>query len=303
MEENVQKSNDRKYIIIILILIGIIIFLSINLYLSKQEVKTIIIEKTKVDNEKFSIKSELDVLMIEHKKLNEDYGIINEDLKMKDSIIQNKAKEIEKLLNENHDLRRVKRKLEYLRSIVQGYLTQIDSLQTVNKELVHENKKISSEYSKEKIKTQELSKDKDVLAGKVNIASVLKAYKITLSAVRLRYGGKKEEATEKAKRADKLKVCFTLSENNIIPAGAKTIYIRVAGPDNLVFAESNDDTHSFINQGATLQYSIKKDINYQNKEMDICAYWDKQMDYNPGKYNVTIFADANEIGSAQIILK
>jgi chromosome segregation ATPase len=304
-ENNTQLKNYKRIIIILSIII--LSLISYIIYL-KKDVKIIIqkevIERTKANTERDSLQRVFNNLMEEHKKLNENYGTLTKSLKEKDSIIQKNAKEIQKLLLTEKDLKRVSRKLDYLRNIVQGYLHQIDSLQTANQLLKTENTKIKGDYHKEKSKTEELTKDKEQLTEKVNLASTLKAYKVTCSAIKLKSGGKKEEPVEKAKKTDKIKICFTLSENLLAKSGQKNIYVRIAGPNNEILRKGDSDAYSFINNNnERLQFSIMKQIDYENKAMDICLYWDKIKPFDPGTYNVTIYAEGYQIGTGQFSIK
>jgi len=302
-KQNQTTRKEKIYVIAIIILSFTVIFLLWKIYSVKEKVKIITIEQIKTDRIRDSLKTELDKLMIEHEQLKENYGNLSKDLLIKDSIIQANAKEIKQLLASKVDLKRVQRKLDYLRSITQSYLHQIDSLQTVNKSLVQEIDKTNKAFKKEKEKTEELTKDKQQLAEKVTLASTMKAYKILAMPVKIKSGGKKEETVEKAKRCEKIKICFTLAENKLIIPGEKNIYLRIADPDNVILTTSKDDSNSFLFQGNKLQYSIKKTINYQNKAEDICLYWDKTDNYKPGKYHVNIFFEESEIGETAFELK
>ncbi|MDP4266380.1 MAG: hypothetical protein Q8880_02970 [Bacteroidota bacterium] len=300
--------NTKTYKIIIGILSVIIIILLWMIFSIKRDTKIIIqkevVEKTKANIERDSLTRVFNDLMSEHKKLNQDYGTLSKSLKEKDSIIQKNAREIQKLLASEKDLKRVSKKLDYLRSIVQGYLHQIDSLQASNHALRKENTEIKGEYHKEKNRAEELSKDKEQLTAKVNVASVLKAYKVTCTAIKLKSGGKREDVVEKAKKVDKIKVCFTLSENLLAKSGRKYIYVRIAGPDNYILRKGDSDEYSFLNNNKErMQYSMMKEIDYDNKAMDICMYWDKMKTVLPGTYNISIFADGYQIGTGQFSIK
>ena len=304
--ENTEKKSTTSYKITIGILLLIIAALTWQLITTKIQVKTIIVEKTKEITKATELQSELDVLMAEHEKIKKEYSNLSNKLSEKDKIILDNAAEIQRLIASQGDYRKIKKKLEMLRSYTQGYIHQIDSLFTVNKVLKEENVKIKGDYQKEQDKNVELVKDKDILNTKVSQASVLKAYNISSVGVKTKSGGKKEIDAEKAKRVDKIKVCFTLSENLIIAPGKKTIYVRIARPDNLILTKGSDDIYTFESNGTKLQYSLKQEIDYQNKAQNICMYWekaDKKAEAMTGKYFVTVFADGNQIGESSFQLK
>lgn len=294
-----KSSNTLK--IIVGILIAIIVALAVWLVLTKSNLNTLLTEK---ENQRVELQSELDSLLTEHNSIKEEYGTLSDSLFVKDSIIQANAREIKKLLNTQWEYYKVKKKLRLLQKVAQGYVHQMDSLYRLNKELTNENIKIKREYQLELKKNVELTKVTGELTEKVEEASVLKTYKVTANAIRSRSGGK-ESITDKARRVNKIKICFTLSENAIIPAGNKEIYVRIARPDNKILTKGRGDEYSFIYQGEKLQYSIKKSIDYQNKAMDIRLYWTKRQtqEMTTGLYKVEIFEGDNVIGHAKFSLR
>ena len=301
---NIEKpKNNNSFKVISVILALIIAVLVWQLIITKTKVSTFTIEKEKAEVKNNTLQHALDSLVTEHEKIKKEYGTLSGKLTAKDSIIAAKADEIQQLIASQADYGRIKRKLEYLRSITQGYISQMDSLYRVNKNLKHENDQIKDQYQKEQTKTSELTKDKENLSQKVSLASTLKAYNIKGNPVRMKSGGKKEDLEDKAKRAEKIRVSFTLSENLIAPSGAKTIYIRIARPDDKILCVGTDEANSFDYNSEKIQYSIKKDIDYQNKAQDITMYWDKTDDFIPGTYVVSVFTDGLLIGESQFALK
>ena len=299
--EKPKKSNTFKVISIILALI--VAVLVWQLIITKTKVSTFTIEKEKALVKNNTLQHTLDSLLVEHEKIKKEFGNLSGKLSSKDSIIAAKADEIQQLIASQADYGRIKRKLEYLRSITQGYVSQIDSLYRVNKTLKNENEKITGKYEEEHSKATKLTEEKENLTQKVSLASTLKAYNIKGTPVRMKSGGKKEELEDKAKRAEKIRVTFTLSENLIAPSGAKTIYIRIARPDDKILSIGADDANSFDYKGDKIQFSIKKDIDYQNKAQDITMYWDKTEEFTAGTYVVSVFTDGLLIGESQFALK
>jgi len=287
--------------LVVVVLIAILALLA-WLYLStRSRLGNMIEEKEK---QKVELQYELDSLINEHNEMKEEYGSLSDSLYSQDSVIQANAAEIRKLLDTQYEFYKVKKKLDRLRVISQGYLKQMDSLYNVNKELRAENEQIRSSYRQEQEKSSTLLKDKEALTERVSQAAVLKAYRIT--AVGVRGSGDKERITNKARRLEKVKVCFTLGENSLLAAGQKNIYIRIAGPDKAILTRGVGDDYSFSFKGEVLQYSIKHVINYQNKAIDICEYWVKRSTKDElltGSYVVSVYADNFEIGQSTFVLE
>ncbi|MHC1706524.1 MAG: hypothetical protein AB9842_03260 [Bacteroidales bacterium] len=298
------EEREKRYRRIIVILSIVIAILAILLIYTGTSVRTIVVKNDQVSNEKVILQTELDSLLKDHEKIKSEYGHISKSLFVKDSLIQANANEIKELLAYKYDYNKVKKKLDLLRNITQKYVHQIDSLLTVNKTLKNENVEIRETLTKEKERSSVLAKEKDNLTEKVNIGSLLKAYNITSEGVRIKTSGK-QLTTEKARRTDAVKVCFTLSENPITQPGPKTVYLRIAKPDNKIVTEGTDAS-TFIFNGEPIQYTLKQEIDYQNKSQNICMFWkkkDKNKDAMPGTYNVAVFVDGYEIGKGSFELK
>lgn len=296
-----ENKKTKILYAVIALLVVIIAVLAWQLVVTKTTVKTIIVEKNQVKEKNTELQQELDSVLFEYTTIKDQYGTLNKKLADQDSTIQKYAKDIQKLIASQADYSRVKKKLEYLRNITQGYINRVDSLYRENKVLKDENVKIKANYEEEQQKVVQLSKDKDDLNSKVNLASTLKAYKIIGSGIRIKKG--KDEIVVKARKSEKLKVCFVLGENLISAPGNKTVYVRVARPDGLILTQSNDESYAFTtNDGNKLQFTSKQVVNYQNKEMDICLYWQQTGEFDAGTYNVTVYIDGFFLGESSFIL-
>lgn len=300
-----KKKNSKSWIIVVVILAILLLLLGWQYFSTRKTMNTLLEEKEK---QRVELKSELKELMTEYDSIKVEYGALTDSLDRKDSIIMANAEEIKDLLNYKWEYYKVKKKLTLLRKITQSYVHQMDSLITLNKQLEEEKEEITRNFQKEKQKTSELEKEKTQLIEKVEMASVLQAYNIQADPIQLRWGGRKEKVVDKARKVDKVRVCFTIGENDLVEPGTKSVYIRIARPDNEIIAQKKDDLYTFKHKGETLQYTIKKEINYQNEPVDLCLYWSK---HSPdpameGEYNVAIFAGdevIEEIGKTSFKLE
>jgi hypothetical protein len=213
--------------------------------------------------------------MVQHESIKMEYGELSDSLSVKDSIIQANAAEIKQLLNYKWEYRKVNKKLTLLRKITQGYVVQLDSLYTVNRDLKEENEKIRQQYSQEQERTRILAKDKEVLIEKVSEASVLKAYNVTATGIRYTGSGR-EKITDKAKKVEKIKVCFTIGENKLVKSGIHTIIMQIIRPDNITVTQKVDGPYTFEFNGQLVEYTSKKEIQYQNEDTDLCLFWAKK---------------------------
>ncbi|MEI6682341.1 MAG: hypothetical protein WCO44_06920 [Bacteroidota bacterium] len=299
MEE--QNSSTRKYKVYLAVVAILVLILLFWLFIQRSQLLKLVKEK---ESEKTELQHNLDSLMTEHNKIKVSYGALSDSLRSKDSIIQKNAVEIKKLLDTEWEYNKIRKKLEMLQKVAQGYVRQMDSLYTVNRELTAENDRIRQEVKTEQHRNQNLIKDKEELKEKMNQAAFIKAYDVTASAYKLKSGKTKEELTDKASRAQRIRVTFTIGENPLVPSGKKIVYIRIQRPDKVVVIKSKYDTFTF--NGQTIPFSLREDIDYQGKAMNVSVAWTKKDDESAamkGKYIVTVFADDKEIGAGSFDLK
>ena len=102
-------------------------------------------------------------------------------------------------------------------------------------------------------------------------------------------------------RAKKLSVSFTIVKNITAETGNKTLYVRIAKPDNEVLTKGSGYTFAYENQN--ISYSIKKYIEYTGEEQNVTVYWDIEEFLPAGTYHVYIFADGNMIGEGSFSMK
>ena len=278
----------------------IILVLLFWLFIQRSQLMKLVQEK---EIEKVELQRELDSLMTEHNSVKAAYGSLSDSLAAKDSVIQANAIEIRKLLDTQYEYNKVRKRIGLLQKIAQGYVHQIDSLYNVNRELKEENERIRQDVRTEQSKNQALVKDKEELTQKMNSAAVLRAYNVTVTAYRVK-AGERETPTDKANRTDRLRICFTIGENPLVQPGKRSVYIRITRPDNVVVIKSKYDTFTF--NGQTIPFSIREDIDYQGKAMNLCVNWTKKDTDKPamkGRYTVSVFTDDSEIGTSTFELK
>lgn len=303
MEATESKRSSWLPIIIIIILALLAVVLGVLLILNTGKLNTLETEK---ETQRNAFQYELDSLLIEHENVKLEFGNLTDVLNQKDSLILANASEIKRLLDTEWEYVKVQRKLEQLRSISQGYLRQMDSLYTENRELKTENVTIRANFEREKMLTLELQKDKEILTEQVEVAGVLRAFNITATPLNIRGLNGKQSETDRARRVDLVRVCYSLAANTLTPAGKREVYVRIAQPDNMILVAGLGDDYSFVYKENVMQYSLTRQVDYQNEEIDICANWINRNTQEPmmaGTYIVSIFADDNEIGQTSFTLR
>lgn len=292
--ERTSSTKSKGWLYGILgILALIIIGLSCWLISLKGDLNTLETEK---EQQRADFQAEVDSLVRVHNELKANYGELSSQLAEKDSIIMADAEEIKRLLDTQWDYNRIKKKVSELQAISQGYIRQLDSLYVVNEQLVAENERIREEVQEERKQNRNLQRQKEELASKVNMAAVLRIYNLSADAVRFK-GGSQETETDKAGRTERVRVTFTIGQNDLIEAGTKTFYMRIADPSKSIISKGMGDEYAFMYQGEMLQYTEKIQVNYDNREKDVRAYYVKPSgkEMQPGYYFVDVYDDNNNL--------
>ena len=301
--ENKRRSNQPIWLYAILGLLAIaFVFLLVRNSSIKGNLKELEAEK---EMQRLDFQAEVDSLMKVHNELKESYGELSLELAEKDSIIQADAVEIKKLLDSQWDYNRIKKKLANLQDISQRYVRQMDSLYTVNRELVAENERIREEFQAERRQNTNLTRQKEELTNKVNQAATMKISNYRAKAVRFKGGGK-ESDTDRASRAERIRIDFTVAANELIEPGTKLFYVRIADPKRAIISKGTGDEYAFKSNGETLQFTEKVRVNYDGTETAVRAYYVKPDAYElmPGTYFIDVYEQGGKlIGQTTVDLK
>ena len=293
---NQDMDKNKKFIIIIVLLIVIIGGVSFFAFRQVQENKEMTelfaIEKEEMENEYTTFATQYDELQVQ---------INNDSLRQK---LESEKLKTQRLLEELRQVKtinaaaimRLKKELKTVRAVLRSYVIQIDSLNRINEALTTENKEEKKKYSEATRQINTLAQEKKSLNEKVTLAAQLDATNISIQPM-----NKRGKSAKKVKDVKKIAVSFTLVKNITAKTGERTLYIRIAKPDNEVLSKNASDTFAYENR--QLEYSIKKYIEYTGEEQTVTVYWDVEEYLPAGTYNVYIFADGTMIGQQSFSMK
>lgn len=243
--------------------------------------------------EKDSLTNELVLLMHGYDTLMSNNDTLNAKL------VEEQAK-IERLLSINasnaQKIRTYRKEVTTMREIMKSYLVQIDSLNTRNKILVAENIEIRSEMNRVERTNEELSKVKEELSSKVEVASVIQAKDVIIECL-----NKKRKETDRLERMVNLRACFTLRENPIAEAGTKIVFMRVTRPDGLVITKSPDNIFNLGEE--SMIFTENRTVDYLNQDVEMCIFVDNNSDFISGNYTVDLYLEGSHIGSGEFMLR
>jgi hypothetical protein len=292
-----QKQPEKKpstALIVLVILLSIaVIVLGYKYFTKSTQLGQTSEEKAILEDVKSDLEKQLRDMIVEYDSLKTNNDSVNGLLSTQQDKIKNllrmQATDVEKI-------RKYQGELETLRKVMRSYIVQIDSLNTRNRELTSENIQVKEKLTTAETQNVELSKEKEFLNTKVQLAKVLSAKNIVALPL-----NKSDKDNTKVNKVAKVKVCFTVRENAVAEAGTKDVYLRIIRPDEVVLPAGGGETFEF--NGEQVIFSAKRQLEYENKDIDICIFWDKNADLIAGNYTVILYAENYEIGSATFTLK
>ena len=289
-------DKNKKFIWIIgllIVIIGGVSFFAVHQVQKNKEMSQLFsIEKEEMENEYSTFATQYDELQIQ---INNDS--LREKLESEKLKTQRLLEELRQVkTSDAAEIMRLKKELKTVRAVLRSYVMQIDSLNRINQALTAENQQVKKQYSEATRQINTLSKEKKNLNEKVTLAAQLDATNIVATPL-----NKRGKTAKKVKDAKKIAISFTIVKNITASTGNKTLYVRIAKPDNEVLTKSASNTFEY--EDRSIAYSIKKYFEYTGEELTQTVYWDVEEFLAAGTYKVYLFCDGNMIGQGSFNMK
>ena len=286
-----MEQNYKKIIIALaalaVILLGVLIYVYIDrnsiigdLQIEKEDLTAQMVE---LQNDYANLSSANDTLNAELALEKEKVAQLLERVKKTEAT--NKAK-----------LLKYERELGTLRTIMRGYIKQIDSLNTLNTNLRKEAAVAKKEARESRKKYDNLKSTTEELGKQVELGSIVKGRGLTM--VGITETGKE---TDRSSRTAKLKTCLNLVENTLAKKGPRTVYIRVKGPDGILMTSGQQQI--FTVGGEQMIYSASRQVDYQGSEVEICIYFSAGEKFTKGVYTVDAYTTEGKLASGDCLLR
>ena len=291
-EERKQKNGGLKAVMIVLAVIAAALAVTLG-YIWKQ--KTALVNDLEV--EKADLTEQLVSLQKDFSNLTSDYESINHQL---DTSREQVALLIDKLAKteatNRTKIRQYEKELGTLRSIMKGYIVQIDSLNNLNKKLTADAAAARREAEESRRANEELTQQVQNLSGRVAVGSVLKARGLTLNAY-----DNRGKVTDRHTRVVRLMATLSLVENELAERGPVRVFIRVKDPEGILLLNANST--EFSSAGEILQASASREVDYEGSEVEMSIYLNDIPEYTKGIYSVEAFTEKGRLGSAELLLR
>ncbi len=196
---------------------------------------------------------------------------------------------------------KLKRENETLRGIMKGYITQIDSLNTLNLQLTSDLDHTRTELTTTSSERDTYKQNAEAATERVKEGSKLQAYGFSSVALRSKMNNTTTE-TDKAKNAVQIRSSFSIGANPIADKGSKAVYLQITKPDGTIFQSRTSNVIS-TGQGS-VAYSDKKDVDYTGEAVNMAIFYDlRGEEAQKGNYSVKIYCEGNLIGKDNFTLK
>ena len=318
MSDLQQKKKGKGVLIILLVSIGLLSGVSLFLgYTLKQELTNneILERKSTSAEDRFkrltsdvakakSLLSTIDITGIDSVALGKDVEAILAKRKESAEKIATLESQIAELIEQSDgqasNFAQFKALYAKLKTEVYILRSEISKLKAKNQALISENAKLKEENqqlgtdlagaNENNAKLEGINND---LEGKVAIGKRLQTFEKIAEGVKVRRNGE-EKSTNRARRADKIRVAFTIGKNEIADAGELELYLRVLDPDDRVISENGEE---FNYKNEKIAYTAKESINYQNSATDVIIYAEKSggQSFDEGLYKVQVYTRTDMI--------
>lgn len=292
--ETENNSNKFKILVGILSLLLIVLAVyTVTLYNDSKDTEAILV------GQKDDIENELQELIT-------NYDEVIQDNEIKDKDLLEARERIVVLLDSVKDakanvalLNRYKVEIGRLKDERVILFKKADSLIAANELLTAERDNTYLELNETIKVVDSVSQENEVMAETIREGSIVNAIGLIASAVIIKNSGKIVD-TKRAKRANKVRACFTLAPNAIAEKGDRMLYVQVINPKNNLLGEKTE--LEFDN--GVLSYSASTKVFYENEELDVCVMVNAaDGDIISGRYTINVFDGSNLVATSTMTLK
>ena len=292
-KEAERKANGGlKTVMIVMIVVAVALAVALAYVLTSKNrlVSELNVEKTELTQQ-------LVALQQDYADLTTEYDVINYQLDSSREEIAQLIERVQKTEATNRaKIRQYEKELGTLRTIMRGYIVQIDSLNTLNQKLTAEASAARREAANTRRVNQELSAQVEDLSSRVSAGAVLKARGIRIEAY-----SSSDRVVDKSNRVVRMLVSLSLVENELAERGPVRVYVRVLDPDgNLLLDGTNT---RFTLDGETYDATASREVDYQGSEVDMGIYINNIPSFSKGIYTVQCYTEQALLGSAELLLR
>ena len=291
-EQERKDNSGLKTVMYALIAVAVLLVAAL-IYVSTSKNKLV----GELNSEKQDLTEQILALQADYEGLSSEYDVINSQLDSSREEIAQLVEKVKKTEATNRaKIRSYEKELGTLRSIMRGYIVQIDSLNTLSHKLTAEAASARREAATAKRQNEELTQQVEELSGRVTVGSVIKARGIRMEAYT-----SADKLTDRSNRVSRLLVNLSLVENELAQRGPLEVFVRVFDPDGNLLSDGKGATFTLGEE--TLQATASREVDYQGLEVDLGIYVNNIPSFTKGIYTVKAYTNASLLGSAELLLR
>ena len=289
-ERKEKKGPKALMIVLAVVAVGLACALGYILYRDKGIVSQLEINKAELTQEVQTLKEEYSSLSSDYESINHQLDTSREQVaQLLDRLAKTEATNLAQI-------NKYKKELGTLRSIMKGYIVQIDSLNTLNKKLTAEASEARREAAESRRANEALTAQVSDLSEKVSTGKVLRARGIGLYG----YNGS-NKVSDRHSRVQYMVATVSLVENSLADSGPVRVYVRVKDPEGILLMDGTGA--SFTLSGEAMPATASREIDYNGKDVDVSIYVNNTGEFSKGIYTAEVFTASGRLGKAETMLR
>ncbi|WP_317043947.1 hypothetical protein, partial [Flavobacterium covae] len=251
-----------------------------------------------VKNEKEALMKDLEITKQSLETAMESNTTMTEELMAEKEKIQQLMNELEKTKStDTVSINKYKNEVQKLKSKIANLIKQIDGLKKENATLNTKIDSTNTVLKESRSKNDTLISKNNMLAKAIEKGSKLSIVNLQTTAVKQKSSGK-QIVTDKASRANLLKISFTIAENQIAKSGDKSYYVQIIDSKNNVLGDKKIESFG----DKMLTYSFMSSVRYENKTVKV----EKDLpveDISEGTFFVNVFDKTELVAKTSFSLR
>ncbi len=305
-----QRRGDSKNIIIGVLAVAILATWGYFLWdknKNDQKMTQLQSQYVAVDSSKNELQKSFDAALTRLDSLTGYNNEIEGKLSDRNSEISKLKSQIGGILKKQKLTDAEKRKAQSLISELNDKIANLEQevarLTQENQQLTTEKEAVTVERDQFRAQKDTLETVKKGLEEKVDVASTLNAYGISITPINEKSSGK-EKVTSTAKRVDKLVIAFDV-DNRIAPNGTTDVFVAITDPDGKPVTVEALGSGTFTSrEEGEKTYTAKVPVEVETgKKKHVEFAWRQNSDFKRGNYKIEIYHNGYKIGEGVRTLK
>lgn len=301
-DRTAARSSSALAPVLFLSVLAVLLAVAAGLFMRKslqqsREIMIVASEKQALTDQKEQLLMELNEIEASYQELSASYSQLEE-------AFQEQKEEIRRLRMQIHTegsrqaLEQYDRQIKEMALQLNDYQEKLDLLEENNEVLNSENQQMKAALLQAASTHSNMQQEILEMEAQMRRASGLKIYGVSVTP--FREGRRGDRETSRARRTDKLKVCFTIQENLLARIGEYPFYFRVIDPaGNLLKPGSG---HSFQYDLEEMSASFREDVLYEGKELSLCVELSCENSLEQGTYLLEVYVEGRPLYSGRFEL-